>query len=94
MQKQWIRKISSQWHFKNLYTTDYTYSNEEWESFTLNLKIPKFSDEGPLTYDECKKVLETFQADKAPGEDGFTAEFYMYFFDLLGNNLIASFNEA
>ena len=41
-----------------------------------------------------KKVIETFQADKAPGEDGFTAEFYKYFFELLGNDLIASFNEA
>ena len=86
-------------YFTNLYTSDYTYSNEEWDSFTLNLKIPKLSDEdrdnlGPLTYDECKKVLENFQADKAPGEDGFTAEFYKYFFELLGNDLIASFNEA
>ena len=87
-------------YFKNIYTSDYTYSNEEWDSFTLNLKIPKLSDEdrdnleGPRTYDECKKVLETFQADKAPGEDGFTAEFYKYFFELLGNDLIASFNEA
>ena len=87
-------------YFKNLYTSDYTYSNEEWDSFTLNLKIPKLSDEdrdnleGPLTYDECKKVLEIFQADKAPGEDGFTAEFYKYFFELLGNDLTASFNEA
>ena len=87
-------------YFKNLYTSDYTYSNEEWDSFTLNLKIPRLSDEdrdnleGPLTYDECKKVIETFQADKAPGEDGFTAEFYKYFFELLGNDLIASFNEA
>ena len=87
-------------YFTNLYTSDYTYSNEERDSFTLNLKIPKLSDEdrdnleGPLTYDECKKVLETFQEDKAPGEDGFTAEFYKYFFELLGNDLIASFNEA
>ena len=87
-------------YFTNLYTSDYTYSNEEWDSFTLNLKIPKLSDEdrdnleGPLTYDECKKVLETFQADKAPGEDGYTAEFYKYFFELLGNDLIASSNEA
>ena len=85
---------------KNLYTSDYTYSNKEWDSFTLNLKIPKLSDEdrdnleGPLTYEECKKVLETFQADKAPGEDGFTAEFCKYFFELLGNDLIASFDEA
>ena len=41
-----------------------------------------------------KKILETFQNDKAPGEDGFTVEFYTYFFELLGNDLIASFNEA
>ena len=87
-------------YFKNLYTSDYSHTNEEWDSFTLDLKIPKLSDEdrdsleGPLTYDECKKVLETFQADKAPGEDGFTAEFYEYFFELLGKDLIASFNEA
>ena len=27
-------------------------------------------------------------------EDGFTVEFYTYFFQLLGNDLIASFNEA
>jgi len=47
-----------------------------------------------LTFHECKKVLETFQNDKAPGEDEFTAEFYIYIFDLLGNDLIASFNEA
>ena len=30
--------------------------------------------EGLLTYKECKKVLETFQNDKSPGEDGFTVE--------------------
>ena len=40
------------------------------------------------------KVIESFQVDKAPGEDGFTAEFFKYFFELLGNDLTASFNEA
>ena len=43
---------------------------------------------------KCQKVLETFQNDKSPGEDGFTVEFYKFFFDMLGNDLIASFNEA
>ena len=87
-------------YYKNLCTSDCTFSNEECDSFMLNLKIPKPSDEdresleGLLSYDECKEVLETFQADKAPGEDGFTAEFYKYFFALVGNDLIASFNEA
>ena len=87
-------------YYKNLYTSDRTFSNEECDSFMLNLKIPKLLDEdrdrleGLLTYDKCREVLETFQADKAPGEDGFTTEFYKYFFELVGNDLIASFNEA
>ena len=50
--------------------------------------------EGLLTYEECKKVLETFQKDKSPREDGFTVEFYQFFFELFGHHLIASFNEA
>ena len=87
-------------YYKNLYMSDHIFSNEECDSFIRNLKIPKLSDEdrdnleGLLTYDECQEVLETFQADKAPGEDGFTAEFYKHFFELVGNDLIASFNEA
>ena len=56
-----------------------------YDNFIQNLEIPKLSDdeqdslEGPLTFHDCKKGLETFQNDKAPGEDGFTAEFYIYF---------------
>ena len=50
--------------------------------------------EGLLTYDECKQVLETFQNDKSPGEDGFTVEFYKFFFELLGHNLVECFNGA
>lgn len=42
--------------------------------------------ECPLTCDECKKIVETFQNDKALGEEGFTVEFATYFFELLGNN--------
>ena len=86
--------------YKNLYASEGTFSDEECDIFTRNLELPKLSDEdrdsleGQLTYDECKKVLETLQNDKAPGEDGFTVEFYKYFFELIGNDLLASFNEA
>ena len=47
-----------------------------------------------MRFDECQKGLETFQNDKSPGEDDFTVEFYKFFFDMLGNDLVASFNEA
>ena len=56
------------------------------DEFTEYLKIPKSTDtdrdriEGSLSYEECKKALDTFQNNKAPGEDGFTVEFYMVFF--------------
>ena len=40
------------------------------------------------------KSFRNFSDDNAPGEDGFTAEFYKCFFDQLGNDLMASFNEA
>ena len=86
--------------YKNLYASEATFSDEECDTFIRNLELPKLSDEdrdsleGQLTYDECKKVLETLQNDKAPGEDGFTVEFYKCFFELIGNDLLASFNEA
>ena len=46
--------------------------------------------EGALSYEECKNVLESFQNDKSPGEDGFTVEFY----NILGENPLACLNEA
>lgn len=50
--------------------------------------------EGPLTLEECRRALGTFESDKTPGEDGFTVEFYKTFFDLIGEDLVASFNAA
>ena len=67
---------------------------------TSRMSLPRLSDEerdnmeGLLTYEECKKVLETFQKDKSLGEHGFTVECYQFFFELLGHHLIASFNDA
>ena len=87
-------------YFNDLYTSASSAAQEEYDSFTQELRLPKLSDEerdeleGLLTYDECKQVLETFQNDKSPGKDGFTVEFYKFFFELLGHNLVESFNEA
>ena len=39
-------------------------------------------------------MFKTFEDDKSPGEDGFTAEFYKHFFDLVGSDLINSLNQA
>ena len=64
------------------------------------MEIPELDDaerdalEGPLTYEECKKSLETFENGKSPGEDGFTVEFYKHFFNLVGQDLLASLNTS
>ena len=67
----------------------------EFLQFTNNLEIPQLTEdmrdkiEGPLTYEECKEALSSFSNwDKSPGEDGFTTEFYIKFFDILGEHLI------
>ena len=87
-------------YFKKLYTSENTSSQEEYDEFIQHLTIPRISNEdrdsleGSLTYEECKKVLDSFKNDKSPGEDGFTVEFYKFFYDLLGKDLLASLNEA
>ena len=39
----------------------------------------KSSMEGPLTNSECNVILKTFKSNKAPGNDGLTADFYNFF---------------
>ena len=71
-----------------------TTTQVDYDEYIRDLSLPRLSDEerdnmeGLLTYEECKKVLETFQKDKSPGEEGFTVEFYHFFFELLGHHLI------
>jgi len=68
--------------------------------FIEHLDLPRHTDEerdrveGPITRQECKLALDIFQANKTPGEDGFTVEFYKYFVGLLGEDLVASYNAA
>ena len=50
--------------------------------------------EGEITLKECKDILSTFIRGKSPGDDGFTWEFYNCFFDLLGQDLVDSFNAS
>ena len=73
---------------------------ESFNKFTQNVEMPKLSDEekvsleGYLTFKECQKILETLPNEKSPGEDGFTAEFYKHFFELVGYDLVEGLNAA
>ena len=50
--------------------------------------------EGEVKLEECYNVLKIMAANKSPGSDGFTMEFYRYFWNLLGNYMIKSFDYA
>ena len=52
----------------------------------------KESCEGLLTVKECKEALKNFSKNKSPGTDGLTAEFYSFFWDLLSDTMVNSFN--
>ena len=70
-------------YYRNLYTSDLTFSETAYDTFTDNVETPKLSEdaqetlEGPFTYEECKKIPETFQNNKAPGKDGFHPALYV-----------------
>lgn len=75
-------------------------TQDDYFEYIQNLSLPRLSDEerdnmeGLLTYEECKKVLETFQNDKSPGEDGFTLEFYIFFSNFSDIISFQVFNET
>ena len=65
-----------------------------------DLPIPTLSNnssylgEGLISIEECKNVLNSFPLNKVPGNEGLSIEFYTTFWDLIGDLLVASFNES
>ena len=54
----------------------------------------KIQCEGMISEEECLTALKEFQSNKTPGTDGFSAEFYKFFWNDLGTEMTASFNHA
>ena len=48
--------------------------------------------EGKLTIEECVKSLNSFEPNKCPGNDGLTVGFYKFFWNIVGELLVASLN--
>jgi hypothetical protein len=44
--------------------------------------------DNPCTLQEILVALKSFSKDKSPGPDGWTVEFYLHFFDLVGPDLL------
>ena len=50
--------------------------------------------EGSITKAECLKSLKAMDNNKSPGSDGFPCEFYKFFWNDIGENVVDSFNYA
>ena len=50
--------------------------------------------EGEVTLEECTRALNSFKNNKSPGLDGLPYEFYRKFWDLMGPDLVATFNDS
>ena len=68
--------------------------------FLDNLNIPKLSEtdknscEGKISVSECHKLLDSFQNNKTPGNDGISIEFHKEFWSLISDPFINSINEC
>ena len=94
--------------YQNMYTsktngnnsTSVHEHNQKIDGFTEGLNIPQLNEEEQeslekdLTLEELKDALASFADNKSPGEDGFTKEFYQTFFDLIGKDLLNSYNDS
>jgi hypothetical protein len=47
-----------------------------------------------VTLEEIKDIIFHFKKEKSPGPDGWTVEFFTYFFDLVGEDLLEMVEES
>ena len=88
-------------YYKNLYTSNLTNPNDyDFVEFFYSATLPKLTPQEAdtcdslLTKEECLASLKQFSKGKSPGTDGLTAEFYLAFWELLGQELVDSLNHA
>ena len=70
--------------YKSLYTTNIT-SEDSSSEFSSSKNIPKLNSldqqicDSPIKLDEIAEAIKTLKNDKSPGNDGFTTNFYKFF---------------
>ena len=92
--------ISEQKRFYQELYTSYHGDGNEVKNFLNVLDIPKLTGEqkhmceGKILCKECELMLETFQNNKVPGNDGIPVEFYKRFWTLLSEPFVNCANEC
>lgn len=86
--------------FAKLYTTESTDTARTIKEYFDNLNIPSISQddmrmlEKPITLEEITLAIRSLRGLKAPGPDGYTAEFYKTFTVEIVPLLLKVFNES
>ena len=85
--------------YESIYQSRETDNNNSQESpfFKAENVSPLSLDEqqlcdGPIMEVECLNAINGFKRDKTPGTDGFTAEFYKFFWPELRNRNVVKFS--
>ena len=79
-------------HIKNFFQSKYTrtcnVSEQDCSEFLSKINLPRLSAE------QARHCDGPLQNGKSPGNDGLTKEFYVYFFDILGTDLVKCLNSC
>ena len=85
-------------YYEYLYENKTLLGNREWEKDELFENVPKLTLEeninleGEITYQEATNTIKKMKNNTSPGSDGFTTEFYKFFWKDLGIFVIRALN--
>jgi hypothetical protein len=80
-------------HYKSFYgANDHTLLQDSVRVASLFPRSVTLEDthlmDNPCSLQEVRDVLKSFAKDKIPGPDGWTVEFFLHFFELVGDDLL------
>ena len=90
-----IRKEMNNFYWDLLSEEEVDMEAQNWLLDQLSMSLDdqeQSSCEGLLTVEECREALSGMNTGKSPGIDGLTAEFYMAFWAVIGEDLVEVLN--
>ena len=86
--------------YSSLYSRTSVKTEKECSDYLADINTPALSEDdqtlcdGQITLNEIFGALNNMVSNKTPGNDGFSKEFYLAFFDLLGPKLLECLNKV
>ena len=87
-------------HYAALYSSRHGQRQHENDDLFCNIGNPRLTDdeklacEGLITGKECITALKSMANNKTPGPSGFTKEFFVHFWDEIGELIVSYINDA